>query len=96
MEYFLIDIALLGGLFCIHFFSKIRLFKNPKQMLLFWGFVFIIAIIWDHFAIWRGHWIYPQDKIIGINIGLMPIEDFFFIFVVNYACLLFYRLSERI
>ena len=96
MEYFLLEVILIFAHVGIHAFSKVRLFKTRLQMLIFWVASFSIGVVWDHFAIWRGHWIYPQDKMLGINIGLMPIEDYVFIFLVCYAVILAFKISEKI
>ncbi|MEK6967516.1 MAG: lycopene cyclase domain-containing protein [Nanoarchaeota archaeon] len=93
MEYFIFELIFLLFLVCIHFVAKVKLFRSKTEMLLFWGSAFFIGILWDQLAIWRGHWRYADSKMLGINIGFMPLEDFIFIFVVDYAILLAYRIS---
>jgi len=74
---------------------KIKLFNSLKQSLTFYTTIFTIGIIWDSFAIYRGHWIYPGQGTMGIFIGLMPLEDYLFIAVVSYFSLVVYRLTLK-
>ncbi|TAL58414.1 MAG: lycopene cyclase domain-containing protein [Nanoarchaeota archaeon] len=96
MEYFLMELALIFANAGIHAFSKVRLFKTRLQMLIFWAAAFFIGVVWDQFAIWRGHWFYPKGTTLGINLGFMPIEDYIFIFLICYAVLLAFKISEKI
>ena len=55
---------------------------------------FNIGVIWDSFAIWRGHWMFPQGKNLGIVLGLMPLEEYLFIFVIPYFILTVYKIID--
>ena len=96
MEYLLIEIALILITFIIHKFYKIKIFKSWKQMAFFWILVFIGGIIWDSFAVRYGHWIYPGKGTLGINIGLIPLEDYIFMFLVGYGFLVLYTVSNKL
>jgi len=54
-----------------------------------------IAVMWDQFAIYRGHWSFNPKFLLGPKIGYMPIEEFLFVFVVGYLGLLVYKLLEN-
>ena len=56
--------------------------------------VFIIGVLWDTFAIWRGHWVFPAGNNLGIVIGLMPIEEYLFILVLPYFILTIYKIID--
>ena len=62
-------------------------------MILFWVFTFAIGIAWDWYAITREHWVY--QNVLGFFVFGIPIEDFFFIFVVAYIFLVAYRLFRH-
>ncbi|MFC1622232.1 lycopene cyclase domain-containing protein [Patescibacteria group bacterium] len=95
MEYFLILIffALLG--FTLEKMHHIHLYHNRKERLIVVGIFFVIGVIWDTFAIWRGHWLFPDNKTIGIKIGLMPLEEYLFILVVPYTLITIYTVIHQ-
>lgn len=80
--------VLLEKKFCIH------LYKNRKEWLVIVSIFFIIGVIWDSFAIWRGHWIFPKGKNLGISIGLMPLEEYLFMIIVPYLVLTIYKIID--
>ena len=94
MEYLLIIIFWFIIVALIHQKSGVKLFKSQKHMLAVYLVILIIGILWDTFAIYRGHWIY-QKGMLGINIGLMPLEDYLFIIIVVYAILVFYKSFDK-
>ena len=95
MEYLITELILIIAAFIIHKYHKLRFFDTKKHMIAFWSVAYIIGILWDNFALWRGHWIYPAGEVIGY-FGLMPIEDYIFIFVITYYTLVFYHLFNKI
>ena len=94
IEYFLILISLLAVTLIIEKANKIHLYKNRRERLEIISLFFIIGVIWDSFAIWRGHWIFPASGNIGITIGLMPIEEYLFILIIPYTVLTIYKLID--
>jgi lycopene cyclase domain-containing protein len=38
---------------------KISVFRNIREVGLFYLIIFAIGTIQDNFAVWRGHWYYP-------------------------------------
>ena len=73
---------------------NIHLYHNRKERLETVSLFFIIGIIWDWYAIWRGHWVYPPISNTGIFIGLMPIEDYLFMLVIPYFIITIYKLVD--
>jgi len=95
-EYFLCLLALLLiGLF-LKFKYRITIFSSLKQTLVFYFVVFVIGTIWDNFAVWRGHWYYPGKGIVGIFIGFIPIEDYFFAIVTTFTVLVLYKVVQKV
>jgi lycopene cyclase domain-containing protein len=74
--------------------NHIHLYHNRKERIEILFIFFVIGIIWDNFALWRGDWIYPQEKILGFKIGLMPIEDYLYILIIPYCVLTIYKLFD--
>ena len=72
------------------------LFPNWKQRLAYFGSLWVLAIVWDWFEIWRGHWSYNSDLLIcDPPILGIPVEDYLFCFVVPYLCAVVFRLVQR-
>lgn len=80
-EYLLILLLLLIVTYAIHKSYKIKVFDSKKEMLIFYTVIMIIGVVWDNFAVYRGHWYYPGKGILGIFIGLIPLEDYLFVIV---------------
>ncbi|MBI2134086.1 lycopene cyclase domain-containing protein [Candidatus Woesearchaeota archaeon] len=60
----------------------IHLYHNRRERLEITFLFFFVGVIWDTFAIWRGHWAFPAGSNVGIVIGLMPLEEYLFALVV--------------
>jgi lycopene cyclase domain-containing protein len=95
MEYFLIliFIALVGV--TLEKIFHTHLYHNRRERLVVVGLFFVVGVIWDSFAVWRGHWIFPENKTVGIKIGLMPIEEYLFILIVPYTLLTIYTVIHK-
>lgn len=79
------------------FFEKkyhINLFSGWKERFLITIFFFVVGSLWDTFSIWRGYWFFPAEKILGIKIGFMPLEEYLFMLIVPYFIMTFYKLID--
>ena len=94
LEYLIILIVLL--LLALIFENKfhVHLYHNRKERILTTLFFFIFGVAWDTFAIWRGHWLFPPGKTLGIKIGLMPIEEYLFILIIPFIILTTYKVMD--
>src|SRR5258708_7947532 len=88
-EYFLCLGTLLIITLVIRRKYNITVFRSPKEALLLYFMLFVLGTVWDNFAVWRGHWLYPGKGIVGIFVGLIPIEDYFFAMITSYTIILF-------
>jgi lycopene cyclase domain-containing protein len=96
MEYLIIEAVLILITYLIHKYYNVKIFKSKKQMSIFWILIFFGGIVWDNYAVYRGHWFYPGTGTIGINIGLIPFEDYIFMFLVGYGFLVLYTVSNKL
>lgn len=80
----------------VHKYYKVKIFRTRNQFIIFWFLVIFLGSLWDNFAVFRGHWFYPGKGTIGLNIGLIPLEDYIFIMLVSYAILVMYLVSNKI
>ena len=72
----------------------IHLYHNRQERVEIVGLFFIIGVLWDSFAIWRGHWLFPAEKNLGIVIGLMPIEEYLFALIIPYFIITIYKIID--
>jgi len=93
-EYFIILLLLLTTTVLLEKKYNVHLYKNRKERIELIVIFFLIGIVWDTFAIWRGHWIFPTEKNMGIIVGLMPLEEYMFIFTIPYTILTIYKLID--
>ncbi|OGK37711.1 hypothetical protein A3F03_03080 [Candidatus Roizmanbacteria bacterium RIFCSPHIGHO2_12_FULL_41_11] len=95
-EYLSILLFLLLISISFHKTQKIRIFDNLKHMLIFYGVMLLVGIVWDNFAVYRGHWYYPGKGTLGLFIGFIPLEDYFFIIICSYFGLVFYKTAQKL
>ncbi len=74
---------------------RIKIYASTKQMVITNTLFLLVAVIWDHYAIARGHWFFGLQFLLGPRIGLMPIEEYGFTFIMPYFVLVLYRLIEK-
>lgn len=94
-EYLIILVIILVVTFFLHKCFRVKIFNSKRHLLFYWGVSLLIATIWDQFAIYRGHWSFNQEYLLGIKIGYMPIEEFLFVIVVGFFALTFYKITEE-
>lgn len=75
--------------------NHIHLFNSAKARFLFISFFFIFGTLWDTITIYRGGWIIPVEKTLGITIGLMPLEDYLFMLIGPYLVITIYKLIDN-
>ena len=95
MEYLLIEIVLFILFFLIQIYYHIRIFRTKNQFIIFWLLIFVFGVIWDQYAVIRGHWVYPGTGTLGISIGKIPLEDYLFMILVPYGVLTAYQVSNK-
>ncbi len=91
MEYLIILGVFLAVTLILEKVYRVHLYHNLKERIEITLLFFIIGIIWDTLAIWRGHWIFPAEKNLGIVIGLMPLEEYLFALIIPYFIITIYK-----
>lgn len=74
---------------------KIRLFKSIKEKLLVFLTIFFVAIICDSWLVSNNILSFNIDKLIGIEVGVLPIEEYIFYITVPYVIIVLYKLFNR-
>ncbi len=59
-------------------------------------FILLVGVAWDEFAIYRGHWSYGEQFLLGLRVGYVPIEDIGFFLLGIYFVLVVYKLVEKL
>lgn len=94
MEYFLI---LMGFLLAAVFFElkfHIHIYHSRKERIIMTLIIFSIGMIWDYFATWRQHWVFPGSGLLGVRIYGLPLEEFLFFLIMPYFGLTLYKLID--
>lgn len=95
MEYLLILIGLLLISIFLDWKYHMRLYDSRKERILIPIIFLVIGTLWDSFAIWRGHWSFEGSGLVGIKIGLMPLEEYLFILIIPYFILTIYKALKK-
>jgi lycopene cyclase domain-containing protein len=92
MYFYLISASiLLVAALTLEVIYREHLFKHLKARIV-WIFVFLlVGIIWDTYGLIHGHWVFTGKGILGIYIGVLPLEDFLWFLAVPYFCLTVYK-----
>ena len=94
-EYSLILLGIFLITMFLHWRFKIKLYKSRSHFVMYCATNVVIGSVWDQFAIARGHWSFNPRFLLGPKIGFMPIEEFFFILVLGYFGLVFYKILDK-
>jgi len=77
------------GSFWLEVFLKVHVLKQFKRMVTAIIPVAFLFIVWDKYAISRGHWFFDKDQILGIyGPWSIPLEEYLFFMVVPIAALM--------
>lgn len=95
MMYLIIELFVLAVAIFFHKFHKLKIFENIWQGVFVFGCALVFGGIWDNYAVYKNHWFYPGEGILGPFLGYIPLEDYFFIIVVTYIILVGYAFSKK-
>ena len=73
---------------------RIHLYQTRKERILITLVFFVIGVAWDSISTIEQTWIYPGRGLVGIWIGVLPIEEYLFSLVVPFWILTVYRVFE--
>ena len=72
----------------VEFYFKLRVFPRIKRAAISILPVSLLFLIWDAYAIKRGHWFFDRNQILGIYGPFnIPLEEYLFFIVVPYAAI---------
>lgn len=85
----LLCIFLLGLFFHVRF--RLKLYKSTTHTIFVNAIFLLFGYAWDSYALIKGHWVYDDHFLLGYRVGVVPLEDIGFMFIVPYAILVVYH-----
>jgi len=77
------------GSFWLEVFLKVGVLRQFKRVARAIAPVAFLFIVWDKYAIAKGHWFFDRDQILGIYGPFqIPLEEYLFFIVVPIAALM--------
>ena len=86
-EYFLVLLIAFAVPFIKSFSRELNFYKYPLRLLPTLAPPFAVFIIWDVFAVSRGHWSFNEKYITGLKIISLPVEEILFFLVIPFCAL---------
>ena len=91
-------LATLGVFFAVAVWMELKfhihLYQTRKERILITLIFFAIGVAWDSISTINKTWIYPGNGLVGIWIGVLPLEEYLFSLVVPFWILTFYKVLE--
>ena len=89
MEYLILLVSILLVCIIINVRYNLQIFETLNQAVVVIISLFIIGVVLDSIAVFRGYWSYNQKEnfFVGIKIGLLPIEEYLFMIVIPFLTL---------
>ncbi len=69
------------------FYPPLKFWRNPKALIFTLTILVMIFGAWDVFAVWRLHWYFNPEGILGIKIINLPVEEWLFFIVIPFCCI---------
>lgn len=95
MEYLVVLLILLATAVFLDLKYRMQLYQSKKERRLIPMAFFIIGVIWDSWAVYRGHWSFNGTGLSGIKVGLLSLEEYLFFLIIPYFILTFYRFLRK-
>ena len=95
MEYFIILMAILLVTIFIEWKYHIHLYHSMRERIIVTLNIFVFGMMWDYYALYREHWVFPGSGLIGLRIYGLPIEEFLFFLILPYAAFTMYKFYDK-
>ena len=77
------------GSFWLEILFKVGVLRRVKRWLLSIIPTALIFLVWDYYAVTRGHWKFDKEQVVGIySPAGIPLEEFLFFLIVPLAGLM--------
>ncbi len=95
-EYLSILVILFLSTLYMEWRYKVRCYHSIKERIVLTLHFFVFGTLWDYFAVWRHHWAFPGGGLVGIYIGILPLEEYLFFLIMPFFILTVYKSYETI
>jgi lycopene cyclase domain-containing protein len=96
MEYLLVQLAFLViGMFLVWKY-RLVLFESVWQEWVVLGTAFLTIVAWDSVAVFFGWWAFGENGLIGVTIGLLPVEEYSLAIILPWFLIVFYRFAKKL
>ena len=96
-QYLLLMGACLAITLPLEFVLGARVWRRPRRLIAALALPVALFVVWDLFAIDRGHWTYNPTYVTGWKLpGRLPIEELVFFIVIPICSLLTYEAVGRV
>ena len=79
---------ILAGTLWLEVVLRTRVLRRWRRLLLSLAPVVAGFVVWDLYAVARGHWTFDEDRTTGVLLGRLPLEEVLFFVVVPLAAVL--------
>jgi len=93
MEYLLMILFFLITGLIILWKCNLKIFNSKKEAITIVGFLFLVGVLCDSIAVWRGYWIF--ENVFSFRLGFLPIEEYLFFLVLPLWVIIFYSLIHK-
>jgi lycopene cyclase domain-containing protein len=73
----------------------VHLYRTRTERILITLVFFVVGVIWDSWATIHQTWIYPGPGLVGIWIGVLPLEEYLFSLIVPFWILTVYTVLDQ-
>lgn len=74
---------------------RFHLYHTVRERILITFLFFVVGVTWDSVSTIEKTWVYTGKGLVGIWIGVLPLEEYLFSLVVPYWILTVYRLLNK-
>lgn len=82
----------MGTLAFARVFSIALSTKQKKSIVFSLLVTAIIFSLWDAGAVWRGHWSFNPETVVGIWMGNLPLEEILFFIAIPFFGIILYEI----
>ncbi len=92
--YFWVLLGTIIGPLAMSFDKKVHFYTHWKSIAVSTIAVSIFFIAWDQYFAWKQVWGFNPEYVQGVYIGLLPIEECLFFFIVPYSCVFIHEVLK--
>ena len=82
MTYALVLLACLLGTLPLELVLGVRVYRQPRRLLLTLMPVVVVFFVWDALAVRASQWSFDPGQLLGVSIGDLPVEEIAFFLVI--------------